>query len=111
MRANSVYVGIKGTVLALERNSGRILWQRNLAGSSFVNLVESGQQLFALSQGEAYCLDAETGAILWHNPLKGLGLGIGSIQVSGHPSAAAPAAAIHAAAEEQSAVASTPAAI
>ena len=71
MRANHVYVGLKGSVLALERESGRILWQRELAGSSFVNLIEEGNHIFALSQGEAYCLDAGTGALLWHNPLKG----------------------------------------
>jgi len=100
MRANHVYVGLKGSVLALERESGRILWQRELAGSSFVNLIEDGDHIFALSQGEAYCLDAGTGALIWHNPLKGFGLGIGSILVSGQPARSAGAVAQIIAAEE-----------
>ena len=103
MRANHVYVGLKGSVLALERESGRILWQRELAGSSFVNLIEEGNHIFALSQGEAYCLDAGTGALLWHNPLKGFGLGIGSILVSGQPARNTAAVAQIIAAEEAAA--------
>ena len=85
MRTNQIYVGIKGYVLALDRTSGIILWKTSVAGSSFVTVVDDGPHVFALSHGEAYCLEASNGAILWHNPLKGFGLGIGSIAVPGRP--------------------------
>ena len=85
MGAKQIYVGIKGRVMALDYNSGAILWQTSLAGSYFVNVVDDGNRVFALSQGEVYCLDAGSGAILWHNPLKGCGLGLGSIVVPGRP--------------------------
>ena len=85
MRTNQIYVGIKGFVLALEPNSGQELWRAELASSSFVTVVDDGPRVYALSHGEAYCLDAQTGAMLWHNPLKGCGFGLGSITVPGRP--------------------------
>ena len=90
MGAKQIYVGIKGRVLALDYNTGTILWQTSLAGAYFVNVVDDGNRVFALSQGEAYCLDAASGAIMWHNPLKGSGIGTGSLVVPGRlvPSAA-----------------------
>jgi len=104
-----IYVGIKGTVIALERNSGQILWEKDLAGSSFVNVVDDGNRVFALSQGEAYCLDADTGSILWHNSLKGVGLGLGSLVVPGRPlQPAAIAAQIAADQQRSNAAGSTP---
>jgi outer membrane protein assembly factor BamB len=77
MRASlRIYVGIKGFALALDSDTGAILWKTRLTGSQFVSIVIDGDRVFAVNQGEAYCLDACTGAVLWHNPLKGLGLGI-----------------------------------
>src|ERR1041385_9089746 len=89
MRTNQIYVGIEGTVLALDCASGALLWKTSLEGWSFVNVVDDGDRVFALSQGEAYCLDARNGAVLWHNPLKGFGLGIGSLAVAGRTAAMA----------------------
>jgi outer membrane protein assembly factor BamB len=83
MRTNQIYVGIKGLVLALDSASGQELWRADLSGSSFVTVVDDGPRVYALAQGEAYCLDAETGSILWHNPLKGCGYGLGCIAVPG----------------------------
>jgi outer membrane protein assembly factor BamB len=71
--------------------------------------VDDGNRVFALSQGEAYCLDAGTGTILWHNPLKGFGLGIGSLVVPGRP-AQSVAAAAQIAADQQRAASNTAAA-
>jgi outer membrane protein assembly factor BamB len=93
MGVKQIYVGIKGYVVALEYNTGTILWRTSLAGSSFVNVVDEGNKVFALSQGEAYCLDAAAGAILWHNPLKGFGVGIGTLLVPGQPARSAALAA------------------
>jgi len=101
MGAKQIYVGIKGRVVALDYNTGAILWQTSLAGSYFLNVVEDGNRVFALSQGEAYCLDAANGTILWHNPLKGCGLGIGSLVVPGQPAQSAAMAAQIAANQQQ----------
>jgi outer membrane protein assembly factor BamB len=102
MRASlRVYVGIKGTAVALDPNTGAILWKTRLTGSQFVNLVSDGERVFAVNQGEVYCLDARTGAILWHNPLKGLGLGIASL-VAGKESSMGAAEAQTAMNEENS---------
>ena len=85
MRTNQIYVGIKGLVLALDSGSGQELWRADLSGSTFVTVVDDGPRIYALAQGEAYCLDAQTGSILWHNSLKGCGYGFGSITVPGRP--------------------------
>jgi outer membrane protein assembly factor BamB len=76
---NMVFVGIKGTAIALDRSTGKILWQTHLTGSSFVQLVLDGDNLYATTQGEVFCLDPITGDGRWHNELKGYGLGLASI--------------------------------
>jgi outer membrane protein assembly factor BamB len=74
-----VYVGIKGTVVALDRATGQEVWRRPLAGADFVNVTVSGGDLMATARGEVYSLDAATGEVRWHNPLKGLGRGLVTI--------------------------------
>lgn len=75
-----VYVGIKRHVVALDRRTGTEVWRTELRGSStFVCVFRDGDLLFATCSGEIFCLDPKTGALLWHNPLKGLGLGFTSV--------------------------------
>jgi outer membrane protein assembly factor BamB len=76
MASNAVYVGIKGTVVALDRSSGTEIWRTSLKGSDFVNVVLGEGDLLAATKGELFCLDAATGEIRWHNRLSGLGLGL-----------------------------------
>jgi outer membrane protein assembly factor BamB len=76
-----VFVGIKGTAIALSRTSGEILWETYLKGSGFVHLVLEGEDLFATTQGEVFCLDPATGEGRWNNELKGYGWGLTSIAV------------------------------
>ena len=71
-----VYVGIKGTVLALDRRTGVAVWQTPLKGSQFVNVVFDGDCVLATARGEVYCLDPLTGQIRWNNPLTGMGWGL-----------------------------------
>jgi outer membrane protein assembly factor BamB len=80
---NFVFVGLKGSVAALDRSTGTRIWETNLKGSDFVNLMLSEDELYAATKGEIFCLDPATGQIRWHNPLKGLGLGLVSIAVPG----------------------------
>jgi outer membrane protein assembly factor BamB len=74
-----VYLGIRGTVVALDRDSGAELWRTPLKGWNFVNLTLDGDNLFATTYGEIYCLDPVSGHIRWNNPLRGLGYGLVSI--------------------------------
>ncbi len=74
-----VYIGIKGSVLALNRTSGEQVWATHLKGSDFVNVLVEGGKIFASCYGEVFCLDPVTGEGLWHNRLKGLGTGLATI--------------------------------
>jgi hypothetical protein len=73
-----VFIGIRGTVLALDRATGEEIWRTKLKGD-FVNLVLQDGSLFATANGELFCLDPASGEIRWNNQLKGLGIGIVSI--------------------------------
>jgi outer membrane protein assembly factor BamB len=77
--ADLVFVGIKGSVVALNRISGEQVWATHLKGSDFVNVVLDNGRLFATTAGEIFCLDPATGSGQWHNRLKGFGLGLASI--------------------------------
>lgn len=79
MALDVIYLGIKGTVIALNRATGEELWQTKLKGSDFVNVILDGNQLYATTKGEIFCLSTKTGEPLWHNNLTGMGLGLISI--------------------------------
>ena len=74
-----VFVGIGGRVVALHRTTGEQVWVRPLKGSDFVNILVTGESLFATCYGEIFCLDLLTGDVLWHNRLKGFGIGLATI--------------------------------
>src|SRR6266567_3986212 len=80
---NLLFIGIKGTVLALDRANGREIWRTDLKRSDFVNLTIDGGALYAATAGELYCLDPATGQMRWHNELKGLGRGLIAIAQAG----------------------------
>ena len=81
MKTKLIYLGIKGSVVALDSTTGKQLWATHLKGSDFVNVVVDGDNLYAASHGEIFCLDPRSGVVRWHNPLKGYGLGLVSIAV------------------------------
>src|SRR2546428_4000899 len=74
-----VFIGIKGSVVALNRGTGEQVWTAPLKGSDFVNVMVQGGAVLASCYGEIFCLDPLTGHALWHNPLKGLGTGLATI--------------------------------
>ena len=63
--SNTIVVGIKGTVIAIDRDTGKTLWNTELKGSEFVNVTLERGDVFAASRGRLYRLDATTGEILW----------------------------------------------
>lgn len=76
-----IYLGIKGHVLAFDRRSGAEVWRTALparykSSNSIVSLLSDAEGLFATCAGEVFALDPRTGALLWHDPLKGLGTGV-----------------------------------
>jgi outer membrane protein assembly factor BamB len=81
----AVYVGIRGTVLALDRSSGAEMWRADLKRGDFVNVVLDRDAVFAATKGELFCLDSATGKILWNNELKGLGRGLMTVVTAGSP--------------------------
>jgi outer membrane protein assembly factor BamB len=78
-----MYIGICGSVLALDRVTGNELWRTDLKGADFVNVVVQDGDLFATAKGVLFCLDAATGQIRWKNNLKGLGHGLITIAMPG----------------------------
>ncbi len=80
-----VFVGIKGSVVALNRATGQQVWATQLKGSDFVNVVLEDGAVLASCCGEIFCLDPRTGIRMWHNPLKGFGTGLATIATESSP--------------------------
>jgi len=80
-----VFVGIGKSVVALNRSTGEQVWVARLKGQDFVNVLLDGGRVFATSCGEIFCLDPLTGSVLWHNPLKGFGIGLAVIATENNP--------------------------
>ena len=80
-----LFIGIKGSVVALDRATGQQVWATHLKGSDFVNVVLEDRAMLASCCGEIFCLDPLTGDALWHNPLKGFGRGLATIATEHNP--------------------------
>src|SRR5262245_59821710 len=80
-----VFVGIAGSVLALDRVTGKQVWATDLKRSGFVNVVLLDESVIASCYGELFCLDAFTGSANWHNLLKGFGRGLATIATESCP--------------------------
>lgn len=81
--SKTIYLGIKGSVIAMDALTGRQLWSVHLKGSDFVNVVLDGDNLYATTHGEIFCLNPGNGEGRWHDRLSGLGLGLVSIAGDG----------------------------
>jgi len=74
-----VCIGIKGSVVALNRATGGQEWATSLKNADVVNFVLQDEAVLAACYGEIFCLDPFTGKIRCHNPLKGFGWGLATI--------------------------------
>lgn len=70
-----VFVGLNGYAVALNRDTGDIVWSNDQMKSGYVTILVDGDRLIVSTNGYIYCLDPFTGNILWHNPMKGYGMG------------------------------------
>jgi outer membrane protein assembly factor BamB len=71
-----IFVGLRGYVIALHRDTGEIVWNCSELKSGPITLLLDGDRLIASTNGYIYCLDPLTGQVLWNNPLKGYGVGV-----------------------------------
>lgn len=78
-----VFIGISGTVVALDNSNGQEVWRATLKSGDFVNVALQNGSLYATAKGELFCLDPATGQIRWQNSLKGLGRGLITIAAQG----------------------------
>jgi outer membrane protein assembly factor BamB len=77
-----IFVGLNGYALALDRETGEIVWYNSEMKSGYVTLLLDGDRLIVSTNGYIYCLDPLTGRILWNNPLRGYGMGAPTSLVS-----------------------------
>src|SRR5947209_14246202 len=71
-----IFVGLRGYVIALDRDTGEVAWTNNSLNSGYTTLLLDGDRLIASTNGYIYCLDPLTGEVLWQNPLRGFGTGV-----------------------------------
>jgi outer membrane protein assembly factor BamB len=77
-----IFVGLNGYAIALDRETGAIVWSNNQMKGGYVSLLLDGDRLIVSTNGYMYSLDPLTGVIQWHNPLKGFGVGAPTALVS-----------------------------
>jgi outer membrane protein assembly factor BamB len=70
-----IFVGLNGYAVALDRDSGEIVWSNNQLKSGYVTLLLDGDRLIVSTNGYIFCLDPLTGNILWNNKMSGYGSG------------------------------------
>ena len=77
----AAYLGVKGSVAAIEVSTGMELWRCKLRTSTVTNVVVAGESILVYANGYLFGLKAATGEILWENGLEGLGYGYGILAV------------------------------
>ena len=80
-----LFIGIKGSVIALNRATGAQVWTTRLKGYGFVNVIVEEGRVIASCSGEVFCLDPVTGSAIWHNSLKGFGTGLATVATEQNP--------------------------
>jgi outer membrane protein assembly factor BamB len=89
MKTDSIYLGTAGYLVKISKTTGEIQWRTEFKGScffssghAFVALLVEEPHVFVHTIGELFCIDCETGRIIWQNPLSGLGGNIGTLASS-----------------------------
>jgi outer membrane protein assembly factor BamB len=94
MLENLIFVGFSSRVVAIDRDTGALVWQwKSPKGSGYTTLLLDGDRLIVSIMGYTYCLVPATGQVLWFNELAGLGVGVPSLASVRGGSPANPAAA------------------
>ena len=77
-----IFVGLNGYVVALDRDTGNIVWSNNELHSGYVTLLLDGDRLIVSTNGYMYCLEPFSGQVIWHNPMSGYGMGAPTSMIS-----------------------------
>jgi outer membrane protein assembly factor BamB len=84
-----LFVGIRGRVVALDRYTGDEVWRVQF-GSDYLTVFWDGEALFAATAGEIWRMEPDTGDLLWHNKMRGLGQGLVSLASTHAPGGSDP---------------------
>ncbi len=74
-----IFVGLNGWAVALNRDSGEIVWSNDQMRRGDVTMLLDGDRLIVSTNGYLYCLEPLTGRILWEQPLRGYRTGIAAL--------------------------------
>ncbi len=74
-----IFVGLNGYAVALDRDTGQMVWTNNEMKRGYVTFLLDGDRLIVSSNGYIYCLEPLTGRIIWNNPMKGYGFAPASL--------------------------------
>jgi hypothetical protein len=74
--ADLVFVGFNSRVAALDKQTGKLVWSWRAPHGGYVTLLYESGVLLAAINGYIYGLRPDTGAVLWHNEMKGFGFGV-----------------------------------
>lgn len=77
-----VFVGLNGYAVALDRDTGEIVWSNNELKSGYVTLLLDGDRLIVSTNGYIFCLHPVTGQIIWKNRMSGYGGGTPAALIS-----------------------------
>lgn len=78
-----VLLAYSDELVCLSYAKGELLW-RSKVPTGTMSIVADGDEIFFGSLGEVGCVDANTGAVLWHHPFKGMGQGAVALGVPGN---------------------------
>lgn len=78
-----LYLGIKGSIVCIDKINGAELWRTELNKTGHFNFLIDEKNIIAYSHGNIYMLETTTGKVLWKNELKGLGYGYCTIATEG----------------------------
>ena len=81
---NRLFLGIKGHVVCLDKNTGEEIWRSKLRTDwGKPTIVIFSDDLYVYLSGKLFCLCPTSGNVKWINNLKGLGSGSCIIAVEG----------------------------
>ena len=72
---SNLYLGVKGHVVCIEKQTGKELWSTKLKGMTITNVFCDSKNIYAHASGHLFCLDSAFGKIQWENKLSGYGYG------------------------------------
>jgi len=89
IKGTYLFVGGRGCVYALKRDSGQVAWETPLKegwfkkGRDFVSVIEGLDHLYAVSYGIVFAIDKESGTIIWQSEIRHLRHAVATLAIDG----------------------------